>query len=59
VVRNTLALALSVTTTLACTDGRMEYPRTRKVDQVDDYHGTRVADPYRWLESVDSSETKA
>jgi prolyl oligopeptidase len=26
------------------------YPATRKSDQVDDYHGTRVADPYRWLE---------
>src|SRR5438874_4705101 len=28
----------------------LKYPRTRRVDQVDDYHGTRVADPYRWLE---------
>lgn len=27
------------------------YPKTRTVDQVDDYHGTRVADPYRWLEA--------
>ncbi len=28
----------------------MKYPTTRRVDQVDDFHGTRVADPYRWLE---------
>jgi prolyl oligopeptidase len=28
----------------------LKYPITRKVDQVDDYHGTKVADPYRWLE---------
>ena len=36
-----------------------EYPAAHKVDQVDDYHGTQVADPYRWLEDVDSDETKA
>lgn len=29
----------------------IEYPKTKKVDQVDDYHGTKVADPYRWLET--------
>ena len=28
----------------------MKYPETKKGDVVDDYHGTKVADPYRWLE---------
>ncbi|NUQ52100.1 MAG: S9 family peptidase [Phycisphaerales bacterium] len=28
----------------------MEYPATRRGEVVDDYHGTKVADPYRWLE---------
>ena len=29
---------------------KMEYPTTHQVDQSDDFHGTTVADPFRWLE---------
>ncbi len=32
------------------------YPQTRTVDQRDDFHGTEVADPYRWLEDQNSVE---
>lgn len=38
---------------------KLTYPVTATVDQVDDYHGTLVKDPYRWLEDVDSPETLA
>ena len=39
--------------------GPVEYPETRQVDQVDDYFGVQVADPYRWLEDLDGEETAA
>jgi prolyl oligopeptidase len=35
------------------------YPPSRVVDHRDDYHGTAIADPYRWLEALDSAEVKA
>jgi prolyl oligopeptidase len=36
---------------------QLTYPNARIVDQTDNYHGTLVPDPYRWLEAVDSPET--
>ena len=37
----------------------LQYPTTKTVDHVDTYHGTAIADPYRWLEDDTSAETAA
>jgi len=34
------------------------YPLSRKTDQFDNYHGSLVSDPYRWLEDPNTQETK-
>lgn len=39
--------------------GQIKYPATKKVAQEDNYFGTKISDPYRWLENDNSDETKA
>ncbi|GAB2548720.1 prolyl oligopeptidase family serine peptidase [Spirosoma aerophilum] len=48
---------LSSSAVLGQTTSPITYPVARKTDQVDTYHGTPVADPYRWLEDDRSTET--
>jgi len=54
---------LSLAAAVACGTGpghaKLTYPETRTVDVVDDYNGVQVADPYRWLEDIDSPEVRA
>jgi prolyl oligopeptidase len=54
-VRLPLAAALAPVMALAAYD----YPVSKTIGHVDDYHGTKVADPYRWMEELDSPDTKA
>lgn len=37
---------------------KFKYPDTHTVDQIDNYHGTLVPDPYRWLEDNNSAEVR-
>lgn len=41
------------------TMAQIKYPETRKIPVVDDYHGTKVEDPYRWLEDDNAEATKS
>src|SRR5438270_9714906 len=56
-LRTFAAVMTALLITAAAVGAPIEYPKTKKVEQVDDYHGTKVADPYRWLEA-DVRESK-
>ena len=43
----------------SATPASLAYPVAHTVHQVDDYFGTSVPDPYRWMENVDSPEVKS
>ena len=37
----------------------LQYPETKKIEHIDEYHGTKISDPYHWLEDDRSTETEA
>ncbi|MEJ6001478.1 prolyl oligopeptidase family serine peptidase [Paucibacter soli] len=62
--KTTFLTTMNVALSALCLAGAVQaqglsYPATRQLEQTDSYHGTPVADPYRWLEDDHSADTKA
>ncbi|WP_231425497.1 prolyl oligopeptidase family protein [Pedobacter sp. Leaf250] len=66
-MKKQIVLGLFALSLFACNDGKkpakkitlMKYPQTKKDSTTDNYFGTTIADPYRWLENDTSAETAA
>jgi prolyl oligopeptidase len=57
-----ILLTAALLTLSACTQNappKLSYPQTKKIEVVDNYFGTKVVDPYRWMESLDSTDVAA
>lgn len=51
--------SLSMNAQTSKSTDKLKYPETKKVETVDTYFGTKVNDPYRWLEDDRAAETEA
>src|SRR5262249_38634869 len=57
-IRVAFALSVFFLAAIVTVVGQLAYPSARKGDTVDDYFGTKIADPYRWMEDLNSPELK-
>ncbi|MEN8225077.1 MAG: prolyl oligopeptidase family serine peptidase [Bacteroidota bacterium] len=53
----TLSIIMIISSCCSEKEQKIEYPISQKADQVDEYFGVQVPDPYRWLEDDNSEET--
>lgn len=58
-MKKCIPVLLGILLFISCKHEKLHYPVTKTVDTVDIYFGTKVPDPYRWLEDDNSAETKA
>ena len=58
IIASFIACKQEVKEEIAKNEIQLNYPETKKVDTVDNYFGTEVKDPYRWLEDDRSEETE-
>jgi len=58
VLAELLSLALLAAPAAPPAPATLAYPATKKADVVDDYFGTKVKDPYRWLEDDNAEDTR-
>ena len=58
-MRRLILMAMAALATTAVSAQGLQYPKTAKDGTVDEYFGTKVADPYRWLENDTSAQTAA
>lgn len=57
-MKNLITIILIVFLQLQVFCQQLHYPPAKKISHIDNYHGTNVEDPYRWLEDLNSEETK-
>ena len=55
---NTILAGVLMMSSAAAGAQALKYPEARTIEQIDEYFGTLVHDPYRWMEEVDSPEVK-